>query len=321
MSFRDLDGSGPKIGCHSAQGGHGSSRQPKHRRDEDSPFEMGIKANIQEMQDARHKAISTLDNAERSSNAANLDDGIKRCLEHSRQLSHKTEKVFQEWTVHLAGEPAERYRKRFSMEKLQRAFEGEMFQLKEMARRAVQLRQRATNTFAANRTAAATAMAGDCGDDFELGLLDDSANAQSQNFAAMHESVWARLSSEREVGIRRIQTQVSEVNQIFRDLASIVSEQGQHIGSIESQAEAASAGTKQAVQELKKAVDRQRGLRQKVSCLLVAAGLFLCFVILPQMQVLQNHPGVNGLLTTTSPDTASASVERGNDLPDLRHQD
>jgi len=317
MSFRDLNSSEPKIGGYSAYSGHGPTRQPKQRRDEDSPFERSIKANIQEMQDARNKAIDKINLAERSSCVTDLGDSIKKCLEHSRQLSQKTERVFREWTVHLAGEPAEKYRKRFSMEKLQRAFEGEMLQLKDMAQRTVQLQRRSKNSSAASRTAAVTAI----GEDFEIGLLDDSADAESQNLSAMHETVWARLSSEREAGIRKIQTQVSEVNQIFRDLASIVSDQGQHLGSIESQAEAASAGTKQAVQELKKAVDRQRGLRQKVSCLLVAAGLFLCFVILPQMQVLQNHPGVNGLLTTTSPDTASSSVERGNDLPDLRHQD
>jgi len=311
MSFRDLNSPGSKIGGHGAHGGHGSNRQPKQRREEDSPFERSIKANIQEMQDARHRAIDKLEVAERSSNTANLGDNIKKCLEHSRQLSQKTEQVFREWTVHLAGEPVERYKKRFSMEKLQKAFESEMLQLKEMASRAVQLQQRTKKSHASSLIAAP-----DCGDDFELGLLDDSPDTHSQNFAAMQESVWARLSSEREAGIRRIQTQVSEVNQIFRDLASIVSEQGQHIGSIESQAEAASAGTKQAVQELKKAVDRQKGIRQKVSCLLVAAGLFLCFFILPQMQVMQDHP-IDGLVTTTNlapGAVASATVDRDNDL-------
>lgn len=304
MSFRDLHGSGPKIGGHSAHGGHGSNRQPKQRRDEDSPFERSIKANIQEMQDARNRAIDKLELAERSSNTANVGDYIKKCLEQSRQLSHKTEQEFREWTVHLAGEPVERYRKRFSMEKLQKAFEGEMLQLKEMAQRVVKLQQHNQNSFAATWPRQNT-MAGDDDDDFELGLLDDSADAQSQT--AMHESVWARLSSEREAGIRRIQTQVSEVNQIFRDFASIVSEQGQYMGSIESQAEAASAGTKQAVQELKKAVDRQKGLRQKVSCLVVAAGLFLCFVILPQLQAMQNHPGTDGVFTTTGMSPVSAA--------------
>jgi len=262
------------------------------------------------MQDARHKAIAKLDLAERSSNTAILGDNIKHCLEHSRQLSQKTEQTFREWTVHLAGEPVEKYRKRFSMEKLQRAFEEEMLQLKEMAQRAVQLQRRTQKSTGPSWTTTR-----EDSDDFELGLLDDSADAQSH--AAMQESVWARLSSEREAGIRKIQTQVSEVNQIFRDLASIVSEQGQHIGSIESQAEAAAAGTKQAVQELKKAVDRQKGLRQKVSCLLVVAGLFLCFVILPQMQALQSHPDSNGPLAGTSiaPDVAAAtSADWGNDL-------
>merc|ERR1712151_1021688 len=96
-----------------------------------------------------------------------------------------------------------------------------------------------------------------------------------------------RIAQEREEGIRRIQGQVSEVNQIFRDLASIVQDQGVQFESIENQAESSSANTKQAVTELKKAVDRQKGARERLCCMLAVAIVVLCFVILPHMNVLE----------------------------------
>merc|ERR1712217_232837 len=109
-----------------------------------------------------------------------------------------------------------------------------------------------------------------------------------------------RIAQEREEGIRRIQGQVSEVNQIFRDLASIVQEQGTQFESIENQAESSCSNTKQAVTELKKAVDRQRGTRERLCCMLALAIVVLCFIILPHMNVLElsshvvHAPSVSG---------------------------
>ena len=58
-------------------------------------------------------------------------------------------------------------------------------------------------------------------------------------------------------------SQVMEVNQMFRDLACIVTEQGAQFETIEQQALNSSANTKQAVKELKKAAERQRSQRER----------------------------------------------------------
>merc|ERR1712113_856804 len=70
-----------------------------------------------------------------------------------------------------------------------------------------------------------------------------------------------------------------------RDLASIVQDQGVQFDSIENQAESSCTNTKQAVQELKKAVDRQKGTRERLCCMLALAIVVLCFVILPHMSM------------------------------------
>lgn len=292
MSFNDLH-SGPKGG------GHASKQQPKQRRDDDSTFERQIKANIQEMQDSIRKAGEQLDHVQRSIMSKRAGESLDKFLEHSRELSQSTQRLFSEWTVHLAGEPSERHRKRFSYEKLQRAFEEEVSHLKDVAKRAVVVQQEAAGSGANGRQAIECRPMCDeqgasaCGDDVEHGLLDDSENTSTCGLSSLQEdaTIRNRIAQEREEGIRRIQGQVSEVNQIFRDLASIVHEQGTQFESIETQAESSSSNTKQAVQELKKAVDRQRGTRERLCCMLAVAIVVLCFVILPHMNMLEfnNH--------------------------------
>mmetsp|Transcript_81209 Transcript_81209/g.181710 ORF Transcript_81209/g.181710 Transcript_81209/m.181710 type:complete len:350 (-) Transcript_81209:7-1056(-) len=294
MSFRDLD-NGPKGG------GHASKQQPKQRRDEDSSFERSIKANIQEMQDSVRKASEKLEHAQRSFLSKRMGESLDKFLEQSRVLSQETEQLFRDWTVHLAGEPTERHRKKFSYEKLQKAFEEEVGHLKDVARRAVAAQQEALGANSVNGSNAMEchSMCDEQGsseiDDVEHGLLDDSVPQQACHLTTYQEdsSIRNRIAHEREEGIKRIQSQVSEVNQIIKDLASIVVDQGSQIDSIENQAESSSTNTKQAVQELKKAVDRQRGTREKLCCMLTAAVVVLCFVILPQMHMLQFQRGAN----------------------------
>eukprot|EP00747_Dinoflagellata_sp_TGD_P219520 gnl/TRDRNA2_/TRDRNA2_91620_c3_seq1.p1 gnl/TRDRNA2_/TRDRNA2_91620_c3~~gnl/TRDRNA2_/TRDRNA2_91620_c3_seq1.p1 ORF type:complete len:275 (+),score=67.17 gnl/TRDRNA2_/TRDRNA2_91620_c3_seq1:120-827(+) len=122
--------------------------------------------------------------------------------------------------------------------------------------------------------------------DEERGLLDDNtdenAHGCSQNLLAVQQdiAIHNRIAAEREEGIRRIQSQVSEVNSIFRDLAAIVQEQGQHIETIEQQAEVSSENTKKAVVELQKASDRQRTSRERLCYILALALLVLCCIVL-----------------------------------------
>jgi len=307
MSFQDL-GHGPKGGV---QRGHASKQQPKQRRNDDEcPFERTIRANVQEMQEVVRKAASQLDQAQRSRLSRRASEALDRQLERSEELSQDTSRLFRDWTVHLAGEPSERHRKKFSFEKLQKAFDEEVAHLKDVVRRAAIAQQEALASAPAagggstNQQLGLPGSATECRpvcedqdaascDDVERGLLDDAdvtdmAMTQAQEDAALR--IRANIAQEREEGIRRIQNQVSEVNQMFRDLASIVQEQGQQFESIEHQAETAAVSTKQAVQELRKAVDRQRGTRERLCCMLAAAVFLLCFVILPHMHAM--HPNL-----------------------------
>lgn len=274
MSFRDLESGKDKPG-------HVSKTQPKQRKDEDSSFERHIKANIQEMQESVRLASEQLGRSQRTGLSKRMGESLDKSLERSRDLAQETEQLFRDWTVHLAGEPTERHRKKFSYDKLEKVFRDSVTELKDAGRQAIAAHQEALNAEgrrSGSGPVECRSMVEADGDE-EAGLLDDSAEPQTQDLAIEN-----RIAHEREEGIRRIQSQVSEVNQIFRDLASIVTEQGQQFETIEDQAESSATNTKATVKELKKTADRQRSQRERLFCMLAAAILVLCFVLLPHLR-------------------------------------
>uniref|UniRef100_A0A4W2C2X2 t-SNARE domain containing 1 n=1 Tax=Bos indicus x Bos taurus TaxID=30522 RepID=A0A4W2C2X2_BOBOX len=82
----------------------------------------------------------------------------------------------------------------------------------------------------------------------------------------------------REEAILQIESDLLDVNQIIKDLASMVSEQGEAIDSIEAGLEAASSHT-EAASELLAGASRHQLRRRKVKCFLLAAGVTILLVI------------------------------------------
>jgi len=87
---------------------------------------------------------------------------------------------------------------------------------------------------------------------------------------------------ERDRGIKEIQRQIGEVNEIFKDLAVLVKEQGHQIDDIEANIETSSANTTVANTNLVSAVKRQRGAN-KITCwigVIFAVAIFILFLVL-----------------------------------------
>eukprot|EP00741_Cyanophora_paradoxa_P004803 tig00000829_g4660.t1 len=88
----------------------------------------------------------------------------------------------------------------------------------------------------------------------------------------------ADLIQERAKAIRDVETSVQEVNEIMRDLAVIVSDQGVMLDSIESNIVSAQERTGAAVKELGKASEYQRRSR-RAGCILLVVALIVSLVI------------------------------------------
>lgn len=88
------------------------------------------------------------------------------------------------------------------------------------------------------------------------------------------------IIEEREQGIQEIQQQIGEVNEIFKDLAVLVHEQGVMIDDIGSNIEGAQAATAQGKSQLVKAAKTQRSNSSLTCLLLVIFGIVLLIVII-----------------------------------------
>ncbi|KNA20486.1 hypothetical protein SOVF_052060 [Spinacia oleracea] len=85
---------------------------------------------------------------------------------------------------------------------------------------------------------------------------------------------------ERENGIQEIQQQIGEVNEIFKDLAVLVSDQGVIIDDISSNIESSQAATMQGAAQLLKASKSQKSSSSLVCLLLVIFGIILLIVVI-----------------------------------------
>ncbi|PIA58651.1 hypothetical protein AQUCO_00500537v1 [Aquilegia coerulea] len=91
------------------------------------------------------------------------------------------------------------------------------------------------------------------------------------------------IIEEREQGIQEIQQQIGEVNDIFKDLAVLVHEQGVMIDDIDSNIESSHAATAQAKSQLVKASKTQKSNSSLTCLLLVIFGVVLIIVMIVLM--------------------------------------
>ncbi|URE14667.1 SynN [Musa troglodytarum] len=88
------------------------------------------------------------------------------------------------------------------------------------------------------------------------------------------------IIEEREQGIQEIQQQIGQVNEIFKDLAVLVHDQGAVIDDINSHIENSYAATAQGKTQLKKAAATQKSNSSLMCLLLVIFGIILLIVII-----------------------------------------
>ncbi|KAI3934272.1 hypothetical protein MKW98_009253 [Papaver atlanticum] len=88
------------------------------------------------------------------------------------------------------------------------------------------------------------------------------------------------IIEEREQGIQEIQNQIGEVNEIFKDLAVLVHEQGDSINDIDSHVRTSYMATQDAKSQLQKAAKTQKSDSSLMCLLLVIFGIVLVIVII-----------------------------------------
>lgn len=107
-------------------------------------------------------------------------------------------------------------------------------------------------------------------------LQEEQIRLASQDEVDFQES----LIIERESEIRIIEQSVGELNELFRDVAHMVHEQGEQLDVIAENVEGVRDDTRGADVELRTASRHQRNARNKMCCLLLILAVVLTVVIL-----------------------------------------
>ncbi|PWW78692.1 t-SNARE [Tuber magnatum] len=110
----------------------------------------------------------------------------------------------------------------------------------------------------------------------QVPLVQQQLALAEQNEVDFQES----LIIEREEEIRGIEQGITELNEIFRDLGTMVNQQGEMIDDIEVYVGNTATSTKAADQELTQAARYQKGARNKACCLLLILSIILTVVLL-----------------------------------------
>jgi syntaxin 7 len=107
-------------------------------------------------------------------------------------------------------------------------------------------------------------------------LLEEQPRLANQDEVDFQES----LIIEREAEIRNIEQSVGELNELFRDVAHIVHEQGGQLDMISENVENVTSDTRGANVELRSASRHQKNARNKACCLLVILAVILTIIVL-----------------------------------------
>jgi len=92
---------------------------------------------------------------------------------------------------------------------------------------------------------------------------------------------------ERDRDIKLVQGQVVEVNEIFRDLAKLVEEQGDLVDNIQTNISNVVVNVKTASEEVKEANESQQSSRKKLCFIAVAVVLIIAIVVVVVLVVLK----------------------------------
>ena len=87
------------------------------------------------------------------------------------------------------------------------------------------------------------------------------------------------LIREREEGIHEIEQSITEVNDIFRELAAITQQQSSLVDDIESNIENSAHNAAKGVSELQKASELQRSSRSKICCIAITVAIVCALAI------------------------------------------
>lgn len=124
--------------------------------------------------------------------------------------------------------------------------------------------------------------------DIEGGSGAAAAASQLRTQMMVEEERQLELLQEREKAVRQLEADIGDVNQIFKDLAAMVHDQGEIIDSIEANVESSAIRVGEGVEQLRQAERYQNKARRK-KLLLALIGLIILIILIIIIAVAARH--------------------------------
>ncbi|OBT65303.1 hypothetical protein VE03_04564 [Pseudogymnoascus sp. 23342-1-I1] len=236
-------------------------------------------------QELMNKLFTLTGNISRLSNQVALL-GTKRDTERVRERVHD---LLEETTEDFKniGEGVKRIQawedvspsQKYTQQKLSREFQATLTEFQNIQRRALE-KERATATAARAALEEATSPSAEGGSP-SFGQQQQQQSPEQLRLASQDEVDFQdSLIVERETEIRNIEQGVSELNELFRDVAHIVGEQGEQLDTIAANVENTRSDTRGADLELRSAARYQKNARSKACMLLLILAVILTIILL-----------------------------------------
>ncbi|GAA6103005.1 syntaxin-12 isoform X1 [Tachysurus ichikawai] len=200
-----------------------------------------------------------------------IQDRLQQMQHYTNQLAKETNKHLKELGS-LPQSPSEQRQQRIQKDRLMNDFSAALNNFQVVQRRAAE-RERESM---ARARAGSRLLAEESNQDEQLVTFEkseDSGLFQSQVEEEPITEEDLELIKERETNIRQLEADIMDVNQIFKDLAVMVHDQGDIIDSIEANVESAEVHVERGTEQLQHAAYYQRKSRKRMCILALVLSL------------------------------------------------
>ncbi|CAH1254075.1 STX12 [Branchiostoma lanceolatum] len=272
MSFSQYSDDPGRASYHAGAAGRDSSSEFTRLTQSASSNVQKITSNVSQVQ----RMVNQLGTAQ---DTHELRDKLHQMQHYTNQLAKDTNKYLKDLSnLPNPSSQSEQRQRKMQRERLTNDFSTALNNFQTVQRRAAEKERESVSRARANSglppVSNASTSPNPFDDDVRTGdgqliALDGDQGGSSMTAQMMEEESNLEMIRERETNIRQLEADIMDVNSIFKDLATMVHEQGEMIDSIEANVENAAIHVESGNQQLRQASDYQKKSRRKLCILLI----------------------------------------------------
>ncbi|XP_046875543.1 syntaxin-12 isoform X2 [Hypomesus transpacificus] len=232
-------------------------------------------SNIQKITQNTAQIKSMVNQLGTRQDTSELQDRLQQIQHFTNQLAKETNKHLKDLgSVPLPSSPSEQRQQKIQKDRLMNDFSAALNNFQAVQRRAAEKEKESV----ARARAGSRLSADESTNDEQLVSFDNQEDwgqttSQVEEAAITEEDL--ELIKDRETNIRQLESDILDVNQIFKDLAVMIHDQGEMIDSIEANVENAEVHVERGAEQLQRAAYYQQKSRKKMCILAMVMSVVL----------------------------------------------